>query len=94
MAAATDAEILERARVDGRVIISADTDFGALLALAGAAAPSLVLFRRSDNQTGSLLDLLLANLSQVQQALVRGSVVVIEDARVRVRSLPFGRSDE
>jgi uncharacterized protein (DUF433 family)/predicted nuclease of predicted toxin-antitoxin system len=44
MQAAPDTEILNRTR-RGTVLVSADTDFGALLAIQEAARPSFVLFR-------------------------------------------------
>jgi predicted nuclease of predicted toxin-antitoxin system len=42
MAAATDRELIERARRDGRVIVTLDADFHSLLALANASSPSTV----------------------------------------------------
>jgi len=45
MQAAADADIVERARQESRVILSADTDFGAILAAQEIAHPSFVLFR-------------------------------------------------
>ena len=42
---ADDAVILERAENEMRVVVSADTDFGTLLALRQKSLPSVVLFR-------------------------------------------------
>lgn len=92
MLRSSDEDILARARTDGRVVVSADADFGALLAGSGAAGPSVVLLRSGDDLTpGQQSVLLTANLPQVAEDLERGAVVVLGRQRVRIRNLPIDR---
>lgn len=90
MRSAGDTALLEYAAANGLVVVSADTDFGTLLAATGARVPSVVLIRRTvDRRAGRLVAVLLENLEQVEVALQEGAVVVLEDSRVRVRRLPL-----
>ena len=88
--AASDDEIFERARNENRIVVSADTDFGTLLALSQEQEPSAILFRQRDRRPERQAAMLLANLPVISQALQRGAVVVLEDTRIRIRSLPIG----
>jgi predicted nuclease of predicted toxin-antitoxin system len=90
MERAPDPDVLELARAPNRSLVSADTDFGTILAQTSAARPSVVIFRRmTRRRPGEQAALLLANLSEVSAALDEGCVVVIEEGRIRVRSLPI-----
>jgi len=88
--AADDEIIFRKAIAEDRIIISADTDFGTLLALWQQTKPSIILFRRGiERYPQQQLTLLLTNLPQLKEALEKGSIIVIEEHRIRLRSLPI-----
>jgi predicted nuclease of predicted toxin-antitoxin system len=91
LAAAADITIFEHADRERRVIVSADTDFGTLLARRKAASPSVILFRGATPRNArAQTDLLLANLRELGSIIEHGAIVVIEPRRLRVRMLPIG----
>ncbi len=92
MLRASDTEILVRALDEDRVIVSADTDFAMLLATRREARPSLVLFRHPMRSPEGQADQLLASLHAIEEPLNQGSIVVVEESRLRIRRLPIGES--
>jgi predicted nuclease of predicted toxin-antitoxin system len=87
---APDPEIMEAAIREGRVLLTADADFGALLALGSLAAPSVLLLRSADHlRPSEQAELLAANLSLISEDLERGAIASLTRDRLRVRELPI-----
>ena len=78
-----DEQIMALADRQNRILISADTDFGELLASAPVLAPSVILLCRADKRAGSLTAVIVANLGQVADDLTAGAD---HDQRYRIRA--------
>lgn len=89
----SDEVALRTARELGRALVSFDTDFGGLMATTGASQPSVILLRTTQKSTEFVRQVLMSNLPQLGELLERGAIVVIEDDRIRVRSLPIGQPE-
>ena len=88
LAAATDAAIIERAKIDGRTIVTLDADFHALLALAGASSPSVIRIREEGLRGPELATLVAGTIGLCGEDLACGAVVTVRGGSVRVRRLP------
>lgn len=88
---AADREILTFAESDDRIVLTFNLNFGNLLALGVADKPSVILFRLSDQTATSVNGRLQRVLERCATELARGALVLVEDARYRLRRLPIGR---
>jgi predicted nuclease of predicted toxin-antitoxin system len=89
-AGASDAAIMALAVADDRIIISADTDFGALLAHSRASEPSVILVRAIvDKRPTELAAVIVANLDVLQEHLKSGAIAAFTRSEIRVRALPL-----
>lgn len=84
-----DEEVLAAARDEERVLVSADTDFGEMLAKGRLTLPSLVLFRQGNRGPEHQAATLLNNLDYVSEDLTAGAVVVFTNDNIRIRKLPI-----
>lgn len=88
---AEDSQLVKVAAADGRVVLTFDLDFGEILALGVLDRPSVITFRLSDARADSVNRHLTVVLMERTAELDAGALVLIEDARYRVRKLPIGR---
>lgn len=90
MARDDDVTVLAHARSEDRVLVTADTDFGGLLAASGERLPSVLLLHRIQGRKAAVqAQRLLEHLADVQDDLEVGSIVTFEDVRLRIRRLPL-----
>lgn len=85
----SDAAILEHARNEQRVLITADLDYPRLLALVQAESPGLILFRGGNYSEQEAVERLRRVLERISTEELPKSIVVIEKERIRRRRLPI-----
>lgn len=86
-----DDQILELALRENRIVLTFDLDFGDLLAAGGHRLPSVIIFRLHDQTPASVNPKLFALLAEREEELKAGAIVIVEDRRYRLRSLPIHR---
>ena len=88
---ASDAEILAWAKENGRIVVTSDLDFGALLAMSGANGPSVILIRSRDHQPSVIGNVLVDVMKRHESALEYGALMVMDTESFRVKILPILR---
>ena len=93
-ATAADHQVMQAAATDGRIVLTHDLDFGAMLAATRASRPSVVQVRTQDVRVETLAPLLVPVLRQYENELSSGALLIIDEAKSRVRLLPLMRKPE
>jgi len=87
---APDSRVMTLAATEDRVIVSADTDFGALLAHARATKPSVILVRELVGlHPVDLANIILGQVEILEPHLRTGAIAAITTTGIRVRPLPL-----
>ena len=84
-----DQGIVDKARLEGRVILTHDLDFGRIIALSQSRLPSAITFRLSDMQPRQVNRYLAEVLNRFAEQLESGALVSVNEQAIRVRPLPI-----
>ncbi len=88
-ARADDREIMAWAAENGYAVLTHDLDFGALLAASSGEKPSVIQIRTRDLLSDAYFGAVKDALVRFEPELEKGSLVVVEPGRARVRILPL-----
>lgn len=80
-----DREIFRRAAEEHRIIVTFDLNFGNIASAAADPATSVILLRLERARASHFWDRLQVAIAQTSDALRTGAIVLVEDARIRVR---------
>jgi predicted nuclease of predicted toxin-antitoxin system len=81
-----DTQVLEIARAEGRILITNDKDFGALIFQRQLPHAGVILFRLRDEDIRFKIARLEAVLTRHAEDLVARAYIVVTDRRIRVRT--------
>lgn len=90
---APDDAILDWARHHDRIVLTNDLDFGILLAMSGAAKPSVVQLRTETTLSARIGPLVVQALARAEAELLSGAILTIGTDRLRLRALDFARKE-
>jgi len=82
-------EIFSKAVAEDRIILTFDLDFGEIAAMAGDCRTSVMVFRLQNTRAPHVIDRLAVALEKASEPLLKGAIVTVEEARLRIRELPM-----
>lgn len=94
LARSADVDIMRRARNDGRLIVTLDSDFHTIMALSMATNPSVIRIRIEGLKAEEMAGLIGNVIEKTGDDLTEGAIVSVTENRIRVRSLPVTSKNE
>ena len=90
LSTAADSVIIDYARDQGRVVVTFDSDFHALLALTNAVGPSIIRIRIEGLRAKATTSIILSVLERCRDDLAEGVAISVTEKQIRLRNLPIG----
>lgn len=91
---APDTEVMEWARRNNCVVFTHDLDFGTLLYVTKAVAPSVIQLRCEDIRPRSVGEIVLKALKKAQKEIGQGALIIIDPRKSRIRLLPLKKENQ
>jgi predicted nuclease of predicted toxin-antitoxin system len=86
-----DQDVFAHARIEQRIVVTFDLDFGEIVGLSGGIG--VILLRLRPVRAPHIRRWALVASTEAVGALDAGAVVLVEDARIRVRAWPITQGD-
>jgi predicted nuclease of predicted toxin-antitoxin system len=86
---ASDKDVMSWAFEHDCVVITADLDFGSILAATGGQKPSVIQLRGDRMMPSTIGNVLLDCIRTVQEELASGVLISLDTGRARLRILPL-----
>jgi len=86
---ASDREVLAWAAREGRIIVTADTDFPHLLVLTQESTPGIILFRGGHYTQEEMKGLMARVLDAISADTLARAICTVDNQRIRCRTLPL-----
>lgn len=83
----SDHEIFEHAAAERRIVVTFDLDFGEIVGRATERRSGVILLRLKRASRSYFSDRLAVAIAEAEDALQEGAIVLVEDARIRVRRM-------
>jgi predicted nuclease of predicted toxin-antitoxin system len=93
MSKASAEEILAWALEQEAIVVTLDADFHAILAVSGAAGPSVIRMRRQGPDAIAVAELCENVLAGYEPDLTRGGLVTVKLSKTTCHKLPIGEPD-
>jgi len=84
-----DINIVQFAKENKEIIITHDLDYGNILAFSGDSSPSVIIFRLRNSHPDNLFYRMITEWDEIENHLLKGAIVIIEDSALRIRDLPI-----
>ena len=85
-----DGDIFVKAASENRTVVTFDLDFSEIAALSRGRTVSVIVLRLRNTRCARGIERLRSVLPHVTAILAEGGVIMIEEARYRIRRLPIG----